>query len=262
MSYFPILKAPGCVGQTTLCNYPPNNWEDLSKGARLIHVTWAQGGVWHSEVIGELPFGATQSINENDVASIVPSNALALLSLDKVPLPASSAELPVSASNSTTPNYRASIGLMSLRAFTSYQGELDPFPVPGSLLTFAPFIQFGSEIENYVLLLNLERNPQARASTVEIYDSAKPGSLRASFEANNNNVSAIRLDCHGFGREDLPVIICKGMSSIPLYFSKSEDGACLSLEHTHPPASYVIHGKRWEAQKMLKNDWFAKLGKL
>jgi hypothetical protein len=49
------------------------------------------------------------------------------------------------------------------------------------------------------------------------------------------------------------------MAAIPLYFSSAMDGAYLSLEHTHPPASLVVHGRRWEAQKMLKNRWFAKV---
>ena len=160
----------------------------------------------------------------------------------------------------TMPNWRATLGLLSPLASTCYQGELDPFPAPGSLLTFAPFVQFGSGVENYMLFLNLEKSPQTRTATVEIYDSAVPGRCRGSFEVRNNAVSIVSLDDTGMGPEDLPVIICKGMSGIPLYLSKTTDGSYLSLEHTHPPASYVIHGKRWEAQKILKNDWFAKLG--
>ena len=158
------------------------------------------------------------------------------------------------------PNWRATLGLVSPLASTSYQGELDPFPAPGSLLTFAPFMQFGDGIENYLLFLNLEKSAKARTSFVEIYDSASPAQCRGSFEVRNNAVSVVSLDVTGIGPEELPVIVCKNMSGIPLYFSRTIDGACLSLEHTHPPASYVIHGKRWDAQKMLKNDWFAKLG--
>jgi len=56
----------------------------------------------------------------------------------------------------------------------------------------------------------------------------------------------------------LPLVVCLGMSGIPLYFSQSIDGRYLSLEHTHPPASTVVHGRRWDAQKILKQQWFSK----
>jgi hypothetical protein len=260
MSFYPILSAPGCTGYTTLYNFPPNNWEDTRKESRYVNLTWAQDGVWRSVALGELAFGAMQAYTRADLSAHVPEDALPLLSLTASPFPECSESLPAAIHSTTTPNWRATVGLMSPLASTCYQGELDPFPAPGSLLTFAPFVQFGSGIENYMLFLNLERSSQSRSSTVEIYDSALPGRCRGSFDVCNNNVSVVSLDNVGIGPEVLPVIICKGMSGIPLYLSKTADGGCMSLEHTHPPASYVIHGKRWDAQKILKNNWFAKLG--
>ena len=260
MSYYPILTAPGCTGQTTLYNFPPNNWEDMRKEHRLVNLTWAQDTVWRSVTLGELAFGAMQAYTLVDVSTHVPDDALPLLSLASTPFPESSETLPASMQGTSMPNWRATLGLVSPLASTCYQGELDPFPAPGSLLTFAPFVQFGAGIENYMLLLNLEKNPQTRTSIIEIYDSAKPSRCLGRSEVRNNAISVVSLDGLGLGPEDLPVIICKGMSGVPLFFSKTTDGACLSLEHTHPPASYVIHGKRWDAQKILKTEWFAKLG--
>ncbi len=257
MSFYPILSAPGCTGLTTLYNFPPNNWEDMRKERRLVNLTWAQDGAWRSVTLGELAFGEMQAYIRADLAAHVPEDALPLAS---TPFPERSESLPTGMHGTNMPNWCATLGLVSPLASTCYQGELDPFPVPGSLLTFAPFMQFGVGIENYMVLLNLEKSAQARTSTVEIYDSAVPGRYYGSFEVRNNAVSDVSLDDTGMGAADLPVITCKGMSGIPLYFSKTTDGAFLSLEHTHPPASYVIHGKRWEAQKILKNDWFAKLG--
>lgn len=260
MSFYPILSAPSCTGQTTLYNFPPNNWEDRRKERRFVNLTWAQDGVWRSVTLGELAFGAMQAYTRADLAVHMPEDALPLLSLASTPFPERSESLPTGMDGTNMPNWRATLGLVSPLASTCYQGELDPFPAPGSLLTFAPFVQFGSGIQNYMLFLNLEKSPQTRTANVEIYDSAVPGRCRGSFEVRNNAVSILSLDGTGMGPEDLPVIICKGMSGIPLYLSKTVDGSCLSLEHTHPPASYVIHGKRWEAQKILKNNWFAKLG--
>ena len=263
MSFYPIIVAPGCVGETTLYNFPPNNWEDRrNRKACIINLTWSQQDTWHSVVLDELPFGAISKYKRSDVSAYVPEDCLPLLSMSLLPFPKFSEILPVSIQGTNMPNWRATLSLISPYALTSYQGELDPFPLPGSLLTFAPFIQFGKGIENYMLLLNLEKNPQSRMSVLEIYNSLKPASILGNFPVLNNAVSVICLDGLGFNQEDLPVIACKGMSGIPLYFSKSVDGTFLSLEHTHPPASYVIHGKRWEAQKMLKKEWFEKLGKI
>jgi hypothetical protein len=149
---------------------------------------------------------------------------------------------------------------MSPLASTCYQGELDHFPSPGSLLSFAPFIQYGDEAENYMLFLNLEKFPKMRSSYVEIYSSANPEYLRGRFEVRNNNISVVSLDNLDFSPLDLPVIVCKDMSGIPLFFSKTRNNSFLSLEHSHPPVSYVVHGNRWLAQKILKNKWFSRLG--
>ncbi|MBM4259718.1 MAG: hypothetical protein FJ147_27955 [Deltaproteobacteria bacterium] len=260
MSFYPVLAAPGCIGQTTLYNFPPNNWEDTRKESRCVNLTWVQDRVWCSVTLGELAFGAMQAYARSDVVAYVPEDALPLLSLASSSFPERSETLPMGTHGTHMPNWRATLSLVSPLASTCYQGELDPFPVPGSLLTFAPFMQFGPGVENYMLFLNLEKSAQARTSTVEIYDSAVPGRRRGSFEVRNNAVSVVSLDGMGIGPENLPVTICKDMSGIPLYLSKTADGACLSLEHTHPPASYVIHGKRWDAQKFLKKEWFAKLG--
>jgi len=261
MAFYPILSAPGCNGHTTLYNFPPNNWEDTRKESRCVNLTWAEDGAWRSVALCELDFGAMQAFTRANVAAYVPDDALALLSLATAPYPERCASLPKAMSGSDMPNWRATLGLSSPLASTCYQGELDPFPVPGSLLTFAPFIQFGAGVENYMLFLNLEKHPQMRTATVGIYDGAKPARCLGSSEVRNNAVSVVSLDGLGLGPKDLPVVICKGMSGIPLYFSKTVDGACLSLEHTHPPAAHVIHGKRWEAQRLLKTEWFARLGR-
>lgn len=262
VSYFPILSSPGCVGQTTLFNFPPNNWEDRRSEARFVNLTWAESGVWHSSVLDELAYGAMRTITSAEVSIYIPSGTLPFLSLSTSPLPEFSDRLPASMHGTNMPNWRATISLVSQLASTCYQGELDPFPRPGSLLTFVPFLQFGAGIENYLLLLNLEKDPQFRSSIVEIYDTALPGHLCGSLEVHNNAISIISLDGIGIGPETLPIIICKGMSAVPLYFSRTADSSYLSLEHTHPPASFVIHGKRWDAQRILKADWFLRLGQL
>ena len=259
MSFYPILKAPGCRGWTSLCNFSPNNWEARNTQKKIINLTWSQDGVWRTENIGFLRCGATRTIGIEEVAGLIPPGAMPFLSLSLTDLPTVSDVLPKLDSPKTdTPAWRATLGLSSKLSSTSYQGEIDPFPPSGSLLTFGPLMQFGEDIENYLVLLNLENTPISRIAKVEIFD-AKKRVLKDSFEVLNNNATAINLDGMGFDLTDLPLIICRDMSFIPVYFSKVSDGSSLSLEHTHPPASFVIHGQRWGGQKVLKNLWFAKV---
>jgi hypothetical protein len=76
----------------------------------------------------------------------------------------------------------------------------------------------------------------------------------------NNSATVVNLDKYGFKQDDFPLITCQEMSGIPVYLTMLTDGSFMSLEHTHPPASLVIHGNRWAAQKIIKNKWFSKVG--
>lgn len=259
MSYYPVLKAPGATGWTTLCNFPPNNWEVRHCGDQWVNVTWPSEGRWLTESLGTLVEGGVRKVTGQELAGRVPADALALLSLTRKPLPTKSDTLPsLDTPRTTTPAWRATLGLFTDIAQTSYQGELDPFPPQGTLLTFGPFLQFGAGLENHLILLNVESSAVTRASELEIFDAAGLG-LKGKFTVRNNAANLIPLDGLGLEPEDLPLFICRGMAAIPLYFSRTSDGAFLSLEHTHPPASLVVHGKRWEAQKLLKNRWFVKV---
>jgi hypothetical protein len=262
MSYYPILNAPDCIGWTTLCNFSPNNWEVRRVTEKYLNVTWCQEGMWWSKNLEILAPEKTRTIGIADIANLVPSGSLPLLSLTNSMLPERCDVLPRTDTERTNfPAWRATLGLSTAHTSTSYQGEIDPFPAPGSLLTFSPFIQFGDGVENFLIFLNLETSAVARSARLEIYDSAQPDYLKGVFDVCNNSATVISLDRLEITPTDLPVIISKGMSAIPLYFSRTRDGEYLSLEHTHPPASYVVHGKRWEAQKLLKNLWFSKVAR-
>ena len=259
MSYYPILNVPGVAAWTTLYNFAPNNWEVKHCRELWINATFSLEKEWVTENLGKLPIGAVTKVTADQLCGLVPSNTLVLLSLTNTPIPRISTSLPrLDSSRTTMPAWRASIGLSSGCTETSYQGELDSFPKNGTLLTFGPFVQYGVGIENYLIFLNAENSPVTRISELEIYD-AKRLNLRARFSVRNNSSNVISLDYLGLNEDDLPLIICKDMAGIPLYFSHTADRALMSLEHTHPPASFVVHGKRWEAQKLLKKHWFSKV---
>jgi hypothetical protein len=260
MSYYPILMAPGCSGYTTLFNYAPNNWEESQKRDRFVHLTWSDGEHWQSRSLGTLEYGATKTVRAGDIAGMAPENAVLLLSLSDISLPQQADNLPTAATpHSSYPNWRATLGLTAESdVSTCYQGEIDPFPSPGSMLSFGHFLQVSEGVENYLLLVNLEANPQVRVSLLEARDAFDPSRLLTSAQIRNNSVNIIRLDWPGMDEEQLPMLVCREMSGIPLYFARTADGSHLSLEHTHPPASSVVHGRRWEAQKILKRIWFSK----
>ena len=259
MSFYPILNAPGACGWTTLSNFSPNNWESSHLGQQFVNITWASDGMWLTKTLGVIAPSTFRTVNAGEVADIVPDESLALLSLSSEPLPSESTMLPTLGLNRTSvPAWRATLGLSSSSAQTSYQGELDFFPPQGTLLTFGPFLQFGEDVQNYLLLLNLEMSPLERFAELEVYDAAEL-SPRGRFTIFNNKLNCISLDNLDFEEDDLPLFICRGMAAIPLYFSYAKNGSYLSLEHTHPPASLVVHGKRWEAQKLLKKRWFERV---
>lgn len=261
MSYFPILAAPGCTGWTTLCNFSPNNWEAPSSVEMHVNLSWAQDGLWRTTSLGVLPEDAMRTVAYGEIANMLPEGSLPLLSLSAEALPAESVALPKLQSITTaTPAWRATLGLASDKTSACYQGEVNPFPPLSSLLTFPPFLQLGECIRNYMLFLNLEAGPAFRTAMIEIYDAAHPDLLLASYEVRSNSINVVDLDGLGFEAGQLPMIICRKMTGIPLYLSSYGDGEMLSIEHTHPPASYVVHGKRWDAQKLLKNLWLAKAG--
>jgi len=223
MSYYPILDVSGVLGWTKLYNFPPNNWEVRQQREQWINFTFSKGEEWVSETLGKLPFGGVRTVTADELRGRMKTNAMVLLSLTHAPLPPSSLSLPVlSNSITTTPAWRATIGLSSAYAQTSYQGEVDPFPRSGTLLTFGPFLQYGIGVENYLIFLNAENSAVKRSAEIEIYD-ASGLNFKGKFTVHNNSSNMISLDGLGLNRKDLPLIICKDMAGIHLYFSRTTE---------------------------------------
>ena len=261
MPYFPLLTAPGCTGRTTVFNFPPNNWEKQSKNKKFVNLTWQHGSKWKTVVIDEIQYGEFKVYDESTLVSYTSSSNLALLSLSNTVFPSTSLSLPPSNLYFEVPTWRASLELLSLSTSTStsYQGEVDPFPSSGSLLSFSPFFQPKPLVRNYLLFLNLECFPAIRSANIQIFRSThfdEPVLVSSVF---SNSITCVSLDNLGFQSDDLVIISSKEISGIPLFLTVSDDYSFMSLEHTHPPASYVIHGNRWAAQKHLKNRWFNNL---
>jgi hypothetical protein len=199
-----------------------------------------------------------QRFSVSELSGFVPEGVAAFLSLTEARLPDKSSTLPPTVESKTAyPVWRATLGLASKAgAETAYQGEIDPFPVPGSLLTFGHFLQCYQDVQNCLLFVNLEVSPAGREGEIEIRKADAPRELLHSARVANNAITCVSLDGIGLTNDDLPLIVCRELSGVPLYLSRTNDGQFLSLEHTHPPASGVVHGQRWVAQKQVKQFWF------
>ena len=160
MIFFPILNAPHVEGFTTIANFPPNNWEVKYKGPLNLYLTFFKDGIWHNKFVESMPYNSFKTIFHADLIPLIDEDVIPLLSLNISHLPDTSEELPNPDFLSTRiPSWRASLGLMSEFSKTNYQGEVFPFPPTASMLSLSPFFQLGKDIENYVLLMNVEKKP-------------------------------------------------------------------------------------------------------
>ena len=73
------------------------------------------------------------------------------------------------------------------------------------------------------------------------------------------HLNFIPLNLYNFLPDQLPIFICRSMAGIPFGFGISKNKDMLSLEHTHPPASFSVHGERFKVQGEIKNNWLSKL---
>ena len=68
MSYFPILKAPYCSGNTTLYNFSPNNWELVDKCEQTVSLTYIKDDLWYSVALEKLVYQAYKVVKHNDIS--------------------------------------------------------------------------------------------------------------------------------------------------------------------------------------------------
>jgi hypothetical protein len=258
--FYPILNVPGFSGQLTLCNFPPNNWESKPPLPCWVKLIWSDDKVWQIRSWKHLMPNEFTTITNDDIAHFAHLQHTCFAYLSDSPEDGALAELPYVQDLSTEiPVWRSTIGLKHLlsRAYTSYQGEIPyPPPKPGTLLSFAPLLQFG-RLSNYLILLSLERSPIVRETQLKVYKSADR--LLDVVSVRSNQVNCINLDSFDFEPTDLPIFTCLDLIGIPLILTVSDDGHYLSLEHTHPPASLVVHGPRRKLQSHLKRNWFSRL---
>lgn len=238
-------------------NFSPNNWEKIKPSNKTIWALHSDGEKWITKKLDTLQMGQSKTYyyDEFELKRESKFSPIILLQYRKTSLNSNLESLPSHEFKfSKTPEWRATVGFQLNNSQTSYQGEINPFPPKASLLTFHPFIQYNN-IDNHFIFLNAEDSPIYRKAEIEIYNS-ETKILIDRVEILSNHINVIPLDKYGFKQNELPLFICRSMAGIPFGFGISKTKGMLSMEHTHPPGSFVVHGERFLVQKQIKQNWF------
>jgi hypothetical protein len=256
--FFPLMKTPDLEGFLDLLYESPNNWENRIRKTIFMHLIWSENSYWKTRQIAVMKKGDVFRLNTKDLDTSIMRNHLALAYPAISPLPEKMSFLPTKKTwYSEVPAWRNTSGFYNSFAQVSYQSDLEPLPSKASLMTFHPFIQF-SKIQNRLVLLNATHSPALIESKVQIYNS-NDMVLIAEEKVTTNSTTTIYLDKYGFSPTDLPIFFCPNMAGIPFGLGISNDSKMLSMEHTHPPASLVLHGDRRAIQGKIKNNWIIRM---
>jgi len=264
MIYFPMINAPGCSGWNSINFFPPNDWENQVQDNLYLYLLYIHKGNWNSSLIQKSKKLSTIKITEDQVKSITNSENIKVFCLSSSELNSSSKKLFIPTFQSTSlPTWRAAIGIKNISNSSSYQGEIIAFKPASSFLTFAPFIQRHKDyIKNYFLFVNLESSAERRESEVVFSDIQYPNKIKTRIKVKNNFVNIIDLNKIDYENDSIPLLSCKDMAALPLFIAFNTKTNALSVEHTHPGASFVVHGQRWMAQNILKDLWFNKINSI
>ncbi len=256
--FFPLMSTPGLTGFLDLLFLPPNNWESSRSREVILYSLETNGSVWKTQELGLMKKGEIRRFTTSDTSLGGASSSLKLLYPSSRELPTELKLLPEEPTFTTRiPEWRATTGFLSEYAQTSYQGELFPLPTQASLLTFHPFIQYGS-VKNKLVVLNATKTPEITKGRLLFFNSST-SELIAERTISTNSANTIELDEIGYGETELPAIISPDVAGIPFGLGIFEDGKMLSMEHTHPPASFVLFGDRFGVQGSIKKRWFSRL---
>lgn len=245
-------------GFLDLVNEAPNSWEKLVRQRAKIYLLWPSNENWNCRFLFDLNPGEATRLRSSEFDSEMGSRNLVLIYPSKDKLPSTMNRLPQKKFwFSEVPAWRNTSGFLTKDAQVSYQSDVEPLPKKASLLTFHPFIQYG-DVSNFLVVLNLIDTPLISGGPIHLYKSHDQ-SFVSTEKIYTNSVTTIPLDDFSFSRTELPVFYSPNIAGIPFGLGVSRDGSMLSLEHTHPPASFVLFGNRRASQGMIKKNWIERL---
>jgi len=156
---------------------------------------------------------------------------------------------------------RVSVNFQLKKSFTSYQGE---YPYQMTLLKKSSFLTFdilknASEINNinFLILTNIFKESKIQDDCdIEFFNPNYRENIKL-FKAKRNSYTIKRVGDleKKIGNEKPLFLKSNKFNFIPLMLSINIESKQLSLEHTHPPTEFFYGLKKYEAVKLLKNQW-------
>ena len=258
--FFPILKSNEIYkGSTIVHNFPPNDVQKVVYKSRYLNLIWIDANCWKSKLITKIKPLESKEVFYDLIRPKGSNNDLLIMCITDDPLPPIMTSLPTHTLPKTTPIWRSTVCIYRDNSSASYQGEIKPFPEKATLLSFIPFMQKNINVNNYLIFLNLESKPKTRKGSLKFSTVSQPKLIIKDAEIKSNSCNFIDLNDLSIEDDDLLICYTKNMSGIPLFLSFSNDDSIMSLEHTHPPASFFIHSNRNNLQRILKENWFNSL---
>jgi hypothetical protein len=246
------------MGFLELGYFGPNNWENRIRKRMSIYSLTPRSTFWNCEKIEEIKYGQVMRFTTEDFDHERLDTNLRLFYPSPNDLPKELETLPEEPFwESRIPEWRCTSGLVNSKSQTSYQSEIFPLPTKASMMTFHPFIQYG-DVNNYLLVINVIKEPIIKKNKINFYNSTDL-TLKGSSEVQTNSATCITIDQFNFSPTELPLIISLTCAGIPFGLGVARNGSMLSLEHTHPPASFALFGDRNSIQSSIKKRWFGRL---
>ena len=253
MNFFYLLKHQdtNLFSTIDLFNKPPMKRFFKNKlEVRTIRIFYSEGNEWKFYDYGSLNPNESITINSKDIINKLGNNSFFITLINK-----KNSIFDIDNYMLSQPTWRSNIAIRSANTSASYQGEIPSHFLYNkiSLVSCSPMIQWSDKSQNFFYLVNLFKNPVKEKFTVDIFDQNKI--IIKKLECYTNTINCHEITEIAKSHEFL-IFKSENHGGIPLYFSKSEDNKCLSLEHTHPPVEYVYSGDRLQIQKNKKKFWF------
>ncbi len=220
-----------------------------------IYAVYSNGEKWESFYFGTIKANDSILIKKQDLPDNFKNESVFIFMCEKIIKDFN--QLPILKNEMiTSPEWRSNLKITNNFTSTSYQGEFPDMMINKNLsvVSCSPMIQNYNNISNYLFLINLRQNPKKISFNVELLNSNKK--IIGEFQATTNTVNFFNLNQYTANTNDNVFIVrTRDYGGIPIYFSHSCDERKLSLEHTHPPSSYLIFGDTMSFQKKKKIFW-------
>ena len=252
---YPLLKPPNDLYDSfvTIHNFHPFPLSFGLNKERYLYLVYSYNNSWISIFLETIKAGQSYCIYYSNVLKYLPSvGVTAFVALSSHHLVDEFHHLNHISTPKSLPAWRATISITKGQAGTSFQGECPIFPPNRSLISFSPFIQ-GSDTDNYFYLVNLTDSPKHYSSELKVYDPCQTSTPLATYIATTNSCNLFMLGKDLSNYTSL-VFYCPDITGVPIFMSSSDSK--LSMEHTHPAASFTLGtANRKNLSKLVGINW-------